>query len=301
MKIAFLTAANMLPGHPNLRSDHWEHDFEFVPMHAACVKRGIDLQTVVWDDPALDIRDFDACVIGTTWDYTENADKFFSALESFSRRRPLFNPLSVVRWNLKKTYLKDLAQRGVPVVPTLWRQRADAPTIASAFDDLGVDEIVVKPVIGASSWRQARLKRGQLLPHADQLPPDETMIQPFLDAVTSEGEFSFLFFDREYSHCAQKLPQAGDYRVQAMYGGRERVYEPSAEELVLANSVIAAIKEPLLYARVDMLRQPDGTLALMELELIEPYLYPEQGPHMGETFASALERMISRPSAVASH
>lgn len=292
MRIAFLTAANMLPGHPNLRSDHWEHDFEFVPMHAACARRGIDLQPVVWDNPTFDVREFDACVIGTTWDYTEKADLFFTTLERFSTLRPLFNPLSVVHWNLKKTYLQDLAQRGVPVVPTLWRPRADAPTIASAFDELGVDEIVVKPVIGASSWRQARLKRSQPLPQADQLPPDEAMIQPFLDAVITEGEFSFLFFDREFSHCAQKLPQAGDYRVQAMYGGRERVYEPSAVELALAKSVIAAISEPLLYARVDMLRRPDGGLALMELELIEPYLYPEQGPHMGETFAAALERMI---------
>jgi hypothetical protein len=292
MRIAFLSAANMLKGHPNLRSDHWEHDLEFVPMHAACARRGIELQTVVWDDPALDICDFDACVIGTTWDYTEKAELFFTTLERFSSQRPLFNPLPVVRWNLAKTYLKDLASRGVPVVPTLWRPRADAATIGTAFDELGVDEIVVKPVIGASSWRQARLKRGQPLPPANELPPANTMIQPFLNAVVQEGEFSFLFFDREFSHCAQKLPEAGDYRVQAMYGGKERVYNPNTQELALASSVIAAINEPLLYARVDMLRQQDGNLALMELELIEPYLYPEQGPAMGERFADALVRLL---------
>jgi len=244
MRIAFLTAANMLKGHPNLRSDHWEHDFEFEPMHSACLERGITLQTVVWDDPALKIREFDACVIGTPWDYTEKAEAFFAALERFSSQRPLLNPLTVVRWNLRKTYLKDLAARGVPVVPTLWRDRADTSTIASAFDELGVDELVVKPVIGASSWRQARLKRGQPLPPANELPPADTMIQPFLDAVTTEGEYSFLFFDREFSHCAQKLPGAGDYRVQAMYGGKERVYHPNTEELALAGSVIAAITEP---------------------------------------------------------
>lgn len=295
MKIAFLTAANMLKGHPSRRSDHWEHDFEFVPMHAACARRGIDLQTVVWDDPVLEIRDFDACVIGTTWDYTEKAERFFATLEQFSTHRPLFNPLSVVRWNLQKTYLKDLASRGVPVVPTLWRKRADPSTIDTSFDELGVDEIVVKPVIGASSWRQARLNRGQPLPPADELPPADTMIQPFINAVTSEGEYSFLFFDREFSHCAQKLPEAGDYRVQAMYGGKERIYEPTSEEIALAGSVLGAITEPLLYARVDMLRLPEGGLALMELEIIEPYLYPEQGPDMGERFADALVRLSNQP------
>ena len=294
MKIAFLTAACMLKGHPNLREDHWEHDFEFVPMHAACLHRGIDLQTVVWDDPELDILAFDACVIGTTWDYTEKAEVFLATLQQFTAQRPLLNPLSVVRWNIKKTYLKDLAERGVPVVPTLWRQRADAQIIARAFDELGVDEIVVKPVLGASSWRQVRLKRGQPLTDAEQLPPAEAMIQPFLNVVTTEGEFSFLFFDREFSHCAQKLPQAGDYRVQAMYGGRERVYQPSSAELALARKVLDAVEEPLLYARVDMLRQANGDLALMELELIDPYLYPEQGPQMGDMFDDALNRMLRR-------
>ena len=284
----------MIKGHPNLREDHWEHDLEFEPLSAACAQRGIVLQTVIWDDLTLDICTFDACMIGTTWDYTDNAAAFLSTLEKFSAQRPLFNPLPVVRWNLKKTYLKDLAKRGVPVVPTLWRPGADAATIASAFDELGVDEIVVKPVIGASSWRQVRLKRGQPLPHVDELPPAETMIQPYLDAVTTEGEFSFLFFNREFSHCAQKLPKPGDYRVQTMYGGNERIYVPSSEELALASNVLAAITEPLLYARVDMLRLPDGGLALMELELIEPYLYPEQGPNMAEKFADALSRMIRR-------
>jgi hypothetical protein len=43
---------------------------------------------------------------------------------------------------------------------------------------------------------------------------------------------------------------------------------------------------------------PDGELVLMELELVEPYLYPEQGPGMGETFAGALERALrSGPAA----
>jgi hypothetical protein len=294
MKIAFLTAACMLKGHPQVRSDHWEHDLEFAPMQEACVRNGIDLQTVVWDDPALNVADFDACVIGTTWDYTEKAQLYFATLERFSLQTPLYNPLSVVRWNLQKTYLEELAARGVTIVPTLWRSRADAVTIATAFDELEVDEIVVKPVIGASSWRQARLRRGQSMPHPDKLPPAETMIQPFLDAVATEGEFSFLFFDRHFSHCAQKIPKPGDYRVQTMYGGREKTYHPSSTEIALAEGVIAAIEEPLLYARVDMLRLANGNLALMELELIEPYLYPEQGPQMGDAFAAALAQMLAR-------
>lgn len=178
------------------------------------------------------------------------------------------------------------------MVPTLWRDCADERTIARAFDELGVDEIVVKPVVGASAWRQAKLKRKDTLPGPDELPPDHAMIQPYLHAAANEGEFSFLYFDRHFSHCARKIPRDGDYRVQSMYGGREEAYHPSAAELQSAERVLSAVEHPLLYARVDMMRGLDGELALMELELIEPYLYPDQGPGMGESFARALMRYL---------
>lgn len=292
MKVAFLTAGCMIPGHPNLRSDYWEHEHEFPPLQVACKSRGIELREVVWDDPTLIPTEYDAFVIGTTWDYTDKPEVFLQTLERISSRCPLLNPLATVRWNSHKTYLRDLAGRGVVVAPTLWRELADEHTIKCAFDELGCDEIVVKPVIGASAWRQSRIRRGEAIPEPALLPPAESMIQPFLPAVLEEGEFSFIYFDRVFSHCAQKLPKVGDYRVQAMYGGHERTYEPSAEELTLAQHVVDAVDGPLLYARVDMLREPSGQLVLMELELIEPYFYPDQGPHMGPTFAAALSRML---------
>lgn len=292
MRVAFLTAGCMLPGHPNLREDHWEHDREFVPLQIACSTRGIELQAVIWDDPTLDIDSFDAFIIGTTWDYAEKPDQFLATLSRIASRRRLFNPLPVVKWNLRKTYLRDLADRGVPVVPTLWRDRADAATIARAFDELAVDEIVVKPVVGASAWRQAKLKRGDALPDTVDLPPDHTMIQPYLHAAANEGEFSFLYFDRKFSHCVRKIPRDGDYRVQSMYGGREEVYHPTASELENAQRVLNAIGHSLLYARVDMMRGLDGKLALMELELIEPHLYPDQGPGFEIKFVDALLRLL---------
>ena len=282
----------MLPGHPQLREDHWEHDAEFGPIRAAAADRGVVIEARVWDDPDLAPDTYDAFVIGTTWDYMDQPEAFLSRLGTFAEHRPLLNPLDTVRWNLHKTYLQDLAGRNTPVVPTLWRDRADAATIAAAFDELDVEEIVVKPVVGASAWRQVRLHRGDALPPADELPPAQTMIQPFLPAASAEGEYSFLFFDREFSHCALKVPQEGEYRVQSMYGGREQIYRPSPHELDLARRVVNAVDGDLLYARVDMMRDLRGELALMELELVEPYLYPEQGPHMGEAFVSALQHLL---------
>lgn len=292
MRVAFLSASCMLKDHPDARKDYWEHDLEIGALEPACRAAGITLGTVIWDDPGFDPARYDAIVIGTCWDYMEKPDAFAARLAECDEKSRLFNPIEIVRWNKRKTYLKDLAARGAPMIPTLWEDRADAASINAAFEALGTDDIVIKPVLGAGAWRQARLKQGAPLPSPGALPPAECMIQPFLPAVAEEGEYAFLFFGREFSHCALKRPAAGDYRVQSEYGGSEVIHTPSTEELALAQSVLDRVDGDLLYARVDMLRGLDGQLALIELELIEPYLYPEQGPDMGEHFARALSAMM---------
>lgn len=294
-RIAFLTASCMLRDHPDARKDYWEYELEIAALQPACAQRGIDLEPVIWDAPDFDPAHFDAVMIGTCWDYMEKPDAFMATLERCDRESLLLNPLERVRWNSRKTYLKDLAERGAPMIPTIWADAANAQTIAAAFDALGAGDVVVKPVLGAGAWRQARIRRGEALPAAADLPPAECMIQPFLPAVSEEGEYAFLFFNREFSHCARKIPAKGDYRVQSEYGGHEEIHVPSVEELALARSVLDCIEGDLLYARVDMLRGLDGKLALIEIELIEPYLYPEQGPQIGEVFADALEAIIEHP------
>ena len=290
--VAFLSAACMLKDNPEARKDYWEYDLEISALAPACRDAGIELVTRIWDDPDFDASQYDAAVIGTCWDYMQKPAAFEAALEAMAGKTRLLNPFETFRWNQRKTYLKDLAARGAPMIPTLWADRADAATIAGAFDALGSDDIVVKPVLGGGAWRQARIRRGEALPAPEMLPIAECMVQPFLPAVSQEGEYAFLFFGREFSHCARKLPAAGDYRVQSEYGGREEIHHPTADELALARSVLECVEGDLLYARVDMLRGLDGKLALIELELIEPYLYPEQGPQMGAAFARALKALI---------
>ncbi|WP_417495065.1 ATP-grasp domain-containing protein [Maricaulis sp.] len=290
--VAFLSAACMLKDNPEARKDYWEYDLEISALAPACREAGIELVTRIWDDPDLDASQYDGAVIGTCWDYMQKPEAFAAALESMAGKTRLLNPIEIFRWNQRKTYLKDLAARGAPMIPTLWADRADAATIEGAFDALGSDDIIVKPVVGAGAWRQARIRRGETLPEAEKLPIAECMIQPFLPAVSEEGEYAFLFFGREFSHCARKVPAKGDYRVQSEYGGREEIHIPTDEERALAQAVIDCVDGDLLYARVDMLRGLDGQLALIELELIEPYLYPEQGPQMGAAFARALKALI---------
>lgn len=294
--IAFLISADMVSGNPAARADQYEFELEFGELAPACAKRGFKLHPVVWDGD-VDPSAFEAFIIGTAWDYVPRSEEFLNTLKRFEAVRPVLNPHRVAVWNADKRYLKALAEAGAPVIETLWAERADSASIEAAFTVLGTDEIVVKPVVGASGWRQARIRRGEPLPPADELPPAGAMIQPFLASVSEEGEYSFLFFGGEFSHAVLKQPRPGDYRVQSVYGGKETGHSPSEHDLAVAKSALnTAFRltggDKLLYARVDMARGPDGQLALMELELIEPYLYPEQGPGMGERFAQALSDML---------
>ncbi len=292
-KVAFLASRNVLPGESAQRADSYEFQLEFDALGAPCAARDITLEAVAWDAPALEPRAYDAVVIGTTWDYWERQAEFLSRLEAIETAgAALLNPLSIVRWNIDKGYLADLEAAGAPSVPTVFAKRADADTLTAAFDTLEADTIVVKPRIGAGAWRQARLTRGAPIARAQDLPPGDCLIQPFLTHIPTWGEVSFLFFGGVFSHALRKVPKAGDYRVQSLYGAHEEPHHPSPEELACASDVLATIEAragaPLLYARIDMTRGNTGGLVLMEAELIEPYYYPEQGPGCGQVFADAL-------------
>ena len=82
--------------------------------------------------------------------------------------------------------------------------------------------------------------------------------------------------------------QPGDFRVQPEYDGIISACTPEADELEAAARILAAVGEPLLYARIDLARGLDGRPALIELELIEPDLYLGYDPAAGAAFAAAV-------------
>lgn len=294
-RAAFLTATCMVENHTDARGDAWEHTLEFSALAPACKHRLIELEEKIWDDPGFEPAAYDGVIIGTCWDYMEKPVQFLETLDKISLEAPLLNPVKTVRWNSDKSYLRDLNDQGIDTIPTIWADRADEASISNAFSELGADDIVIKPRIGASAWRQARMKKGDALPISSELPPDACLIQPFLKAAESEGELTLLFFDRIFSHGLVKKPKAGDYRTQSMYGAKEEKTDPPADALAVAYAALEVVDGPLLYSRVDLMRGADGGWKIMELELIEPYLYPEQGEYMGAHFAAALDRLLAKP------
>ena len=289
MRLAYLACRGTLDRGPGRRADAFEHDQMMACLEPAAAMHNGTVTAVAWDDAGADWAGFDGVLIGSCWDYQDRHDEFLAALERIGGAAPLFNRLDLVRWNSRKTYLRDLEAGGARTVPTAWTDRVGEAEVAAAFASFGTDRIVIKRQVGANAEGQFLLARGEPLPPM----AEPRMIQPFLPAIASEGELSFVFVDGAFSHALLKRPAASDYRVQSDYGGREQPLSPSPADREAAAAVLAALGEAPLYARVDMVRGADGELMLMELELIEPFLFPLQGAELGDRLVTAIERRLS--------
>lgn len=295
--VAVLSSADMLPGAENRYVAAAIGDAQVVLMREALAQVGRDIEIVRWDAEGTDWSRYESAITALTWDYAARPEQFLARLEEIAAQTRLINSLEVIRWNLKKTYLRDLAGRGAQLVPTYWVEQATPEAAEAAFAAFNTDRIVIKPVVGAGAWRQVLLRRGEAWPIAADLPPGAAMIQPFLPTIQSEGEYSFLFFNGQFSHAVVKRPKAGDYRIQTSFGGSAEPYMPSADDLADARDVLESVPEELFHARVDMVRAEDGSLLLMELELIEPYLFIENAPDFVPTFAAGYDDILTDDSA----
>lgn len=287
-KIAYLSSKVTLPGSPIRRSDAFEHDRMMDALRPAFEALNMSVHDVDWADTDIDWSEYDAALVGTTWDYWDHWDKFLKTLANIEATIPLFNGAKLVRWNSHKGYLRNLEEKGARLIPTLWIERVTAENAQEAFDTLGSDTLVFKRQIGAGADGQHRIKRGEALPDM----PNPMMVQPFLPKIVEEGEISFIFIDGDFSHALIKRAAKGDYRIQSTYGGTEEAITPSETDLSDAKAILEALDETPLYVRVDMLRGDDGGLLLMEMELIEPYLYPVEGPELGPRMAVAVQKRL---------
>lgn len=296
-RIAYLACPTTMPGSADRRKDAYEHDLEFEALSKSAALRDMAFECVSWDDDRTDWAAFDAAIIRTTWDYQTRMADFLSALDRIEAAgAPVFNSPSIVKWNINKLYLLELEKKGIAIPPTLaadgltGEEGAQKHQIATWQKELASKKLVIKQQVGAGAHHQ------YLVEEDTQLPELKTpvLIQPFLPSIQSFGEISFLFIGGKFSHALLKTTQKGDYRIQSLYGGKEQVYHPDKQQLTCAQNALEAIEADLLYARIDMVSDGKGGWLLMEMELIEPYLYPEQGPKLGGLFAEALHSRLNR-------
>lgn len=258
---------------------------------AAGKARGIEFEIVYWDELDLPQRGFDLAVIRTTWDYTERADQFVAALESHERGGlHVLNSSEVVRWNLRKTYLKEL---GPSAIETVWTDaKPDARIVAQAFDALDAAEIVVKPQVGAGSVRTVRLKRNAWSEaYLIEGPIGPAMIQPYLRSIETEGERSLFWFGGVYSHAVRKTPAVGDWLANVS-GARFVAEAPPQVAIDAAEAARALAPKDLLYVRIDLVLGDDGAWRVIEIEAIEPYLFFDFAPEGADVFVGAIARVL---------
>lgn len=293
-EIALLTAANLVSDAIDRRSDAYLFDVQLEILRAGFAPEGLQLTPVKWIDPATDWTRYGAVLVNCAWDYQDRHEEFLATLDRIAGLGvPVFNNPATVRWNIRKTYLCEIEAKGIPVIPTLWPEAPTADDIGQAMRVFGIDDVVLKRQVGGGARAQVRYTRANM-PEPGPVMDRPGMIQPFVPAIASEGEFSFLFVDGEFSHVLVKRPKAGDYRIQEAYGGKSQAIDPAPKDRAAAQAVMDVLDAPPLYARVDMVRGEDGGLMLMELEVLEPYLYPKDGPQIGAMLGKALRRRLGK-------
>ena len=278
-------------------------DPDLEPLADACRDRlGADrVQVVDWHASTVDWSSFDAVVIRSTWDYTTRLDEFLAWVDRASTATSLVNDGGIVRWNADKVYLRDLADDGIPVTPTVFVEPGHQPPAVEGVH-------VVKPSVGAGSAGARRCEPDEVTDHVAALHRDgrTAMVQPYLERLDALGETAHCFVPGPvgsgpvFSHAFGKaailrstdVEQVGDLFAKEDITTRV----PTDAELDLARAVLDApsIRRfgDVGFARIDIapMRGPDGTdrFVVMEAELIEPSFYFEKTPGSVDVFADAL-------------
>ena len=258
---------------------------------------GLRTARVAWSRPDFPWHGVRAAVFRSTWDYFDRFAEFSRWLETTAQRTRLMNEPSLLRWNVEKHYLRDLAARGVPVPPTRFIARGDGRSLREHLAACPWDEAILKPVVSGAARHTYRLAGApddaMEARFAGLIREEALMLQPFLERVLTDGELSLIVIGGRCTHAVRKRAKPGDFRVQDDHGGTVHPHEPAPDEIAFAEQAVAACPSLPLYARVDAVRDADGRLSLMELELIEPELFFRFHPPAAEALADAIAAALA--------
>jgi len=259
--------------------------------------KGLDITSEVWDDPNVDWTKYQVALLKTPWDYHEKFDAFNSWLNKMeSLCIHLLNSYEIVRWNMDKHYLEDIITSGLEVIPSVFLKKNWKDDLNALFEQLNTENIIIKPCISGGSKHTITIHKTDAVPAYDKviqlLAKGDFIVQPLMKEVEN-GERSYIFFNNHFSHAILKKPKKGDFRVQQIFGGTIETLEPTSSEIKHASQYAERFAKDTLYARVDGL-MVNGRFVLMELELIEPFLYLSYGEHAMENNYQALSGRLNK-------
>jgi hypothetical protein len=267
------------------------------------------VEAPIWHDPAVDWAAFDLLVIRTPWDYSWRWPEFLVWLDRASSRTRILNAPDLIRWNIDKRYLTDLAGQGVPIIPTEFGDTV--ADVAAAIGRGGDRRLVVKPSVSAGSRHTGLFAPGD--PGALRLAEEilatgkTAMVQPAAESIIAGGENGLFFFNGRYSHAFHKGPilaPGGGYLGGAYHADITRT-EPSRAEIELGEWVLEATGRIAagrgfgedattpLYARVDVASGPGESPRVIEVELFEPSLATRIVPEAVAAFTTAVKERLA--------
>jgi glutathione synthase/RimK-type ligase-like ATP-grasp enzyme len=238
---------------------------------------GIAHRIVAWSDPEVDWSEFTQVLIKSTWDYFDYYPEFLVWLDRLEMQGiPVLNEVATLRWNSSKNYLLEIESNGFPCVAGKLLPKGSLATLDQLFEGVPAEQLVVKPLVSGGAKNTLKISRSDepavLEKVLQWVQEEDFLVQPYIKEIVAVGEYSLIFFNAAFSHAVLKTPAPADFRVQHYYGGTIQEITPDAPLMAAAQTLVERYAKNTLYARVDGVLI-DGVFHLMELELIEPYLF----------------------------
>lgn len=285
MDVAIITCSEF----PHLYAD----DALLLP---ALATRGIDAHPCIWNDPTVDWSQPVMSVLRSPWDYHHQRTTFLAWAERVSQLHALWNPLPLLSWNTHKSYLLDLEHKGISIIPTQLLTQGTAANLIGLMKEHNWSEVVVKPAVSASAYKTLHVKEETLAQgqqHLEHmLATHDMLVQPFFQTIISPGERSLIYINGEITHAVSRKPAIAVKQDTPIL--QEVLVIVQEDEYHFAKQVLAQLPVSPLYARIDIIRDENDKLYLMELELVEPGLWLEFAPHAVERFADAIASKVQK-------
>ncbi|RZL34334.1 MAG: hypothetical protein EOO96_10160 [Pedobacter sp.] len=258
--------------------------------------KGLNIEKVIWNDPTVNWENYQLAILKSPWDYFDLVDDFYEWLAMIKQKNiKLLNPVDVVKWNADKHYLQDIKNAGLNVTPSRFLTKGDEINFDSYFEEFKTEKLIVKPAVSGGSkntFKITSINSSEIAEKIIELVTNENFIvQPFLKEIEENGEWSFLFFGGKFSHALLKKAKPGDFRVQHSFGGTIHPQEAPADLLIEAKKYVDQFAKNCLYARVDG-AVVNNKFMLMELELIEPFLFLNEHEDALENYFEALTKLM---------
>lgn len=258
-----------------------------MPYIEALQAAGATVLTGQWNGDQTPFQNADLVVLRATWDYHRDLDAYRDWLAGLPV--PVANPVPLVLWNLDKTYLEELAGKGISM-PDQAVLPLDLAMAQAVLAEKRWAQAVAKPTAGASGHGVTLVTPETLAglwPEiAASIAPHRLLMQEFVPEISSGGQVSFVFYDGVFSHAVQLLPQPGEFRINGKFQPRKALFEPDAAALAQAEAALAALPGVSLYARIDGIFR-GAQFILLEAEVNEPGLFLDVAPAAAARFAEA--------------